>query len=77
VTTPPWRVQDIPDALLGRSSRPSLPAEGLPGGDEEVDLDGEWDEVYLMLLPVGDGGRVQPVFWGMNFHTHGQDCARA
>lgn len=73
----PWRAQDIPDALLGRPSRPSLPAaelrEALPD-DAEFEVDA--DEVYVMLQELSNGN-IQPVVWPMRLHVHGNDCGRA
>lgn len=77
MTKPPWRAQDIPDAILGRATRPTLPAvslfEDLAESDEEFEVDA--DEVYVIVHDTAVG--VQPVVWPMRLHVHGQDCGRA
>jgi hypothetical protein len=77
MTKPPWRAQDIPDAILGRATRPTLPAvsllDDLAETDEEFEVDA--DEVYVIVLDTDSGP--QPLVWPMRLHIHGQNCGRA
>lgn len=70
VSRDPWRPQDVPDAILGRSSR-KTPEQTAFGDDFEVSMPDEVDSVYVVMQ--GD----LPVMWPMALHRHGQDCRRA
>ena len=67
--------------MLGRPSGPplpspeDLPSEALPGDDEELELNVDADQVFV-IMQVGEHTRPQPIIWPMRLHVHGQDCGR-
>lgn len=70
MTRAPWRSQDIPDAILGRSSRPSLPAIAASVGlDMDMDVSSlriRCDEVYYIVHDSEGVARPKIVVWCMN-----------
>lgn len=67
----PWRPADVADAILDRSTRPTLPVAALSGQtfEVEVELPGI-DEVYI-VQPNPD---VMQIFvWPMKLHRDRQD----
>jgi hypothetical protein len=71
--TPPWRSQDIPDALLGRETHEhrALPFDSDDGFEDVLlDLLADADEGYLIWQPRN------AVIWPMITHRHDNSCGR-
>jgi hypothetical protein len=68
VTRPPWRAQDIPDAILHRDSRPSLPAEVLvqiPEAGTELPISLPYGTSFVRLAqPNSEVGQL--FIWAMD-----------
>lgn len=64
--TPPWRPQDVPDAILQRPSREPVNSVALLAAlaDVEFDVDATHAMVVWNETPRG----LQPVIWPMRLH---------
>lgn len=73
MTRAPWRPSDVGDAILGRSTRPTLPvvaaALGLEGKVDITELDGikTVDDLFFIVLPTDDRLRAWIAVWPMRY----------
>lgn len=74
--TPPWRAQDIPDGILGRSTRENHYDDGAAVlATIEAEFATEADTAIVVWHDQSIG--VQPIIWPMLLHRHDNGCARA